>query len=322
MASMIHKLFSQLAVAPDSVRLLGSHGVKRGSVDREGGQFGAGLIRGVSLVTRGEALGYGLWLDDDFVRQVHSAAAASGERGLKARFAHPGLSADGIGTVLGRWMNPRMSGTRQVLADLHLLESAHDSPSGDLAGYVMSLAEEAPEMFAASIVFVPDEEAEEMFIAEHQREGVFVSPDRLNRAGLRHARLLDLGGADLVDTPAANAGGLFSFSRGNSLPAQADQLLDFALGVSGDAPDAESLGISPERVKQFFAGYLSRRGLSITAAAPDEPVSLDSIVARVEILEQRDAEWTEYRKLNTLEHSEIRACIAGLTTKRGGQPKC
>src|SRR5690606_29112927 len=120
-------------------------------VDRKGGKFGAGVIYGASLTTAGEALGHGEWLDQEFVESV---AMLAGEKtsGLKVRFTHPSLSADGLGTFMGRAFQGRTQGN-QALSDIHFSKSSHNTPDGDLADYVMTLAEEDPEAFAMSIVF-------------------------------------------------------------------------------------------------------------------------------------------------------------------------
>jgi hypothetical protein len=260
---MNNRLFLKVGEAPAAMRVVGPKGLARGKVVRNGGDFGAGMIAGVSLVTRGEALGHGMWLDSTFIDQVHESGVASGDAGLKARFAHPGLSDDGIGSVLGRWRNFRKSGSKQVYADLHLIEAAHVAPDGDLAEYVMQLAEDDPGLFAASIVYYPDEAAEQSFASENSDDqGRFISPDRENRANLPHARLAELLGADLVDEPAANPGGLFS--RGNALPAEAEGLLAYALGLSETAPEGgEVLGVHPERARAFVTGFLERRGIQL-----------------------------------------------------------
>jgi len=92
--------------------------------------------------------------------------------GLKSRFAHPSLSDDGVGKFLGRARDPRLDkissrdseGTRKddeitvVRADLHLDPSSRNTPSGDLGGYVMDLAESDPDAFSSSLVLQFDEE--------------------------------------------------------------------------------------------------------------------------------------------------------------------
>jgi len=47
------------------------------------------VINGFSVVTKGEALGHGLFLDDDFIDSVVKEGNKGG-KGLKVRFTHPG----------------------------------------------------------------------------------------------------------------------------------------------------------------------------------------------------------------------------------------
>src|SRR3972149_6466919 len=91
---------SVIPTKPSFLRAAPSRGAKP-IVEREGGDYGAGLIRQTAIVTRGEALGHWMWLDGVFVSTVQKQIHAS-SRGIKARFAHPSLSADGLVTVLGR----------------------------------------------------------------------------------------------------------------------------------------------------------------------------------------------------------------------------
>lgn len=90
--------------------------------------------------------------------------------GLKSRFTHPSLSGDGLGKFLGRARNPRKDtflrqgpdGEQQKLgmvrADLFLSNSASRSPDGDLAGYIMDLAEEDPDALSSSLVLKKKDE--------------------------------------------------------------------------------------------------------------------------------------------------------------------
>jgi len=258
-------------------------------VERDGGDFEAGLISGVSVITRGEALGHHLWVDQDFVEAttngINESKAQSG--GIKARFTHPGLSSDGLGTHLGRLKDARTVGDRSI-ADLHLLPSAHKTPDGDLADYVMNLAEEDPEAFGLSIVFEHDFGEEKRHQAEHTDEdGRFISPDEHNKNNFTHARMSRLRAGDVVDSPAANPQGLF---QENQEPAvQAEALLTYALGLSDERPETASFGIDPERASGFVSRFLARHGLSVTkgdampqdtatesADAPDETLSEDT----------------------------------------------
>ena len=255
---------------PRRVRLL-SRGIDLKAagkpVEREGGDAGAGLIRSFSVTSAGEALGHRIWLDQEFLRQT--AAAGNGrEGGIKARFTHPGLSGDGLGTLLGRARNFRHVKTRdQVFADLHFAASAHGTPNGDLAKYVMDMAEETPEEFGASIVFDPDRGAEQEFVGKNSdEEGTFKSPDKANARNFPHARLARLYASDVVDEPAANPAGLFSaegFAEGSELAARGEAILAYALGLSDDAPDELGWGPHPERARAFVQGFLERRNLSL-----------------------------------------------------------
>lgn len=239
-------------------------------VDRTGGQFGAGLIRGVAVCTAGEALGHDLWLDETFLAQVAGWGAAA-TRGVKARFTHPGLSADGLGTYLGRFVGFRSDGPT-VRADLHLAEAAHNSPEGDLAAYVMDLAEEDPGAFGVSIVFRHDPAAEMAFIDDHGGPTGFASPDPDNVEHYPHARLRSLDACDCVDTPAANPDGMFSaVAAGPDIPAEALALFDYALGV-GPRPLGAPLDLDPDRFRAFVARAMSLRGISFTRT---EPTNMD-----------------------------------------------
>lgn len=115
-------------------------------VDRD-----AGIIRGYAVAQRGpfKTPGRGEF-DEDGLRAIVAQMNAR-PAGLKSRFAHPGLSSDGIGTFLGRARSARLDGNT-VRADLHLDPSSRSTPSGDLGGYVMDLAQNDPEAFGSSLV--------------------------------------------------------------------------------------------------------------------------------------------------------------------------
>lgn len=264
-------------LAPTMLRV-GVAPSKAGPVTRDGGKYGAGLIEGYSVIARGEALGHGMWIDDRMLDQVAKAGAAR-KLGTKVRFTHPGMSSDGMGKLLGSAFNFRRDGDR-VIADLHLLEAAHKAPDGDLAGYVMDLAEEAPDKFGTSIVFSPDAGEEDRFRAKHtDKQGRFISPDEDNAQHLPHARLASLHASDVVDDPAANPAGLFSAeATAGSLAGEAEPLLMFAVGLSDDAPEVGALGLHPNRVRDFVAGFLERHGLSIVEreAAPEVEPAADT----------------------------------------------
>jgi hypothetical protein len=232
-------------------------------VESDSGDYNAGIIRDVAAMTEGEALGHGAWVDEAMLDQVVQSGNAQ-RSGVKVRFTHPGLSSDGLGTLLGRFKKFRREDNKAV-GDLHFLKSSHDTPSGDLANYIMALAEESPDMVAMSIVFERDIGAEKEFEGVNSDEdGVFTSPDRANTKNLPHFRLSRLRGVDVVDEPAANPEGLFAaLNDGNQLPLLAEQALDYAFRLKNEAPSAELLGIHPDRIKTFLQDYLRRRELRI-----------------------------------------------------------
>lgn len=251
-------------------------------VDRRGGDNRAGLIRGMAVVTRGEALGHGHWCDAEFLKSV-AAAMQESESGVKARFTHPDLSGDGLGKFLGRAKGGEIDGD-VVRGDLHFSKTAHETPDGDLAEYVMDLAEEDPHAFGTSIVFERDRAAEVAFRDEHSdvladEDGyfyqVFKSPDSDNQRNLPHVRLKRLWAVDAVDEPAANPGGLFH--RPNELLADGERLLTYALGLSTEAPVSAALDVDPDRLAAFVARFLDRHGLSLVPVSKERIMKLKTI---------------------------------------------
>lgn len=240
------------------------------AVDKTGGDFGGGIIRGTAAVTRGEALGHNLWLDKDFLQSVADAINAK-PQGIKSRFTHGDMSGDGLGKYLGRAKNATVDGDT-VRVDKHISMSAHNTPDGDLGGYVADLATEDPESFGNSIVFTRDRDAEEAFSVENQvqqgNKSVFLSPDDDNTNHYPHARLKILHAIDAVDDPAANPSGYFH--RGAELATEAESVAEFVLGLSDERPATVALGIDGDRAKQFVTRFLERRGLKIVPQSPKE----------------------------------------------------
>ena len=189
------------------------------------------VVMGAKVIEKGDLNDARDWtVDTDTLHQVVELAER-GKRGVKARFTHPNMSDDGLGSYLGRWTDFRVE-NNAVYADLHIADSAFDVPGkGDIATYVMDLAEEDPEAFGVSLATVLDDS---MVDAE---EGV----------PLRFAKLR---AADFVDEPAATRGGLFAISAEDprDLPAVVTRLLDAHFGKDVD----------PEVVSGRFHELLSR----------------------------------------------------------------
>ena len=235
-------------------------------VEESGGRFSSGIIRGVSLIATGEALGHEMWIDETTLAQVIEASSL-GKHGVKSRFTHPSMSSDGMGRHLGRIHDVQLSDGR-VVGDLHFAESAHNTPDGDLASYVMTLAKEDPNAAGLSIVFEHDFHSEDEFMIANGATlsrgqvdySTFQSPDPANIKNYPHVRLSKLRAADIVDEPAANPDGMFDRQ---SLARDADSFLSFAAGLTKAKPDQIMFGIDAERASQFFTRWLDSHGLSL-----------------------------------------------------------
>jgi len=287
-------------------------------VDFQGGKKKAGLISGVSVITRGEALGHDLWIDDTFVEQVGEAIQAS-NMGVKSRFTHPGLSGDGTGKFLGRFKGADL-GDGQLFSDFHISPAANKSPDGKLGDYVLELADDDPDAFGVSIAFQHDPKAEREFInanTEVDADGSqnFISPDPQNEKNYPHARLEKLRAVDVVDSPAANPNGLFH--RGDEIADEADQLLSYSLGLSDKAPALSCFDIDPDRALGFVARYLDRHDLEIKPKGHDMPKPTAELTDAV--VEAPEAEATETEETAEVETEETAGNSAEETEESPGE---
>ena len=144
--------------------------VAAGKIDAE-----AGVIRGVSLISEGPALGHGVMVDARTLQQV-KAAAEQYEGGLKVKLDHN----SGAGDIIGYVDALRIEG-KKLLGDLHLLQN---SPH---RGYVLEIAEKIPDTFGLSIAFSGPVE---------------MSSDKKTML----QRCSEIYSVDLVSEPAANEG--------------------------------------------------------------------------------------------------------------------
>lgn len=135
-------------------------------------------IEGVSIISVGEAKGHGLFVDMQTLQEVKSCAETY-KGGVKVNLDHGA----GIKDIVGFVDNFRIIG-EQLLGDLNLLENA------EKRDYILEIANKLPDTFGISIAFS--------------------GPVR-ERDGRRFASCNELYSADLVQTPAANPTGLFSF---------------------------------------------------------------------------------------------------------------
>lgn len=216
--------------------------VARGILDGKGGvNKETGIIYGFSVLTKGEARGHGLEIDEVTLDQTVELGAKTGI-GIKSRFGHPNMSNSAVGTFLGRAKNFRRD-NGVVRADLYFDKTAYKTPSGDLAGYVLDLAQSDPAAFGSSIVF--DGEPEYRF----NEDGTRKKDQATGKDLLPLARITKLWAVDVVDDPAANNGMFGAFFSETVKPsAEMTAFLDKFLS-------------SPEAVEKTIA-FLERYSLT------------------------------------------------------------
>lgn len=154
--------------------------VLEGRVDRE-----ANVIRGVAVITKGPALGHGMYVDDTTLQQVVEQAKTYAG-GLKVKLDHTNSASE----IVGYLREFRIDG-ESVRADLYLLRS---SPRRE---YILELAETIPDTFGLSIAFSGSD--------EKLGENWF-------------ARCSEIYSADIVSEPAANPSGLFQVGESQPTP--------------------------------------------------------------------------------------------------------
>lgn len=265
------------------------------------------VIYGVSALQAVEALGHRLMIDHVTLQQFVDSANGK-KNGLKSRFTHPGLSADGMGKLLGRMRNFRIEGDKAI-GDLYLSETAAKTPHGDLRDYVESLAEEDPDAFGMSIVF--NGYGAWVLSDGREEEDNGRKPDDA-RDDMPAARIVDTYAVDAVDEPAANRDGLFGAFRRttNELAAQVYAVLDGYSNIRplverfidfGDMPDefrrmADEYDIDEDKARVFAAHYLAHRQrhpaparITLAAKAADRSVHMEKELIPQDAAEQKPA---------------------------------
>ena len=144
------------------------------------GQFDteSGLIKGVSLITKGTAKGHDLVVDDTTLSQLEASLNNAKEPGVKAKLNHR----TGVEAIFGHVNNIHRCGEK-LKGDLHLLKTHKDYD------HTIELLETMPSQIGLSVAFQGDKE---------------VGAD-----GRVFARCKNIVSVDLVTDPAANPDGLF-----------------------------------------------------------------------------------------------------------------
>ena len=185
------------------------------------------IIEGVSIISVGEAKGHGLFVDDITLQEV-KACAESYAGGVKVNLDHGA----GIKDIVGFCDNFRIIG-KKLVADLNLLETA------EKRAYVLEIASRMPDTFGISIAFS--------------------GPVR-ERDGRSFASCTELYSADLVQTPAANPTGLFSFTA-KSVDTSAKEMIDDKNKMEDGEEDTVSIADIVERLTALetaFGDYKSK----------------------------------------------------------------
>lgn len=225
-----------------------------------------GVIRDVVMVQEGEAKGHGVHLDASFIEdlvaydQKHYA-----KRGVKARFGHPGMSSETMGTQMGIFKNFRvhekgMGGKMQAIADLHLLDAADESPTHPgMRSWVLKMAEERPDMLMSSIVFIPggyfqrNEEGKKVYI-----NSPYSANEKFGKVFVEFGKKGEHLATDIVEEGAATDN-LFSNQVNTHLfVAQAGEFL-------AEHPELQQfIQANPDKVISFFQGI----GVSLIQSQP------------------------------------------------------
>lgn len=221
----------------------------------------SGVIKGVSLISEGPALGHGVMVDATTLRQVMEAASKY-EGGLKVKMDHQG----GAGDIIGFVDNLRIDGTK-LLGDLNLLKN---SPHRD---YVLEIAQKIPDTFGLSIAFSG---------AVETGEGKMMLQ-----------RCSEIYSVDLVSEPAANAAGLFERRLKSFQTAEGTT-------PEEEKPEIEITIPMNDDVKKEIAGMiesammgLSERLSKLEAGAPkpeDKPAAMSSQAEMAQLAANKAAE--------------------------------
>lgn len=208
-------------------------------------------IEGVSIISVGEAKGHGLFVDMQTLQEVKSCAETY-KGGVKVNLDHGA----GIKDIVGFVDNFRIIG-EQLLGDLNLLENA------EKRDYILEIANKLPDTFGISIAFS--------------------GPIR-ERDGRRFASCNELYSADLVQTPAANPTGLFSFEA-KGVDNNFNQMEDATIEIEPKEKEDEiSIADIVSRLTALEAAFgdYKKKMEEMPAAEPENEMSEDSALSKLE----------------------------------------
>lgn len=204
----------------------------------------SGIIQNVLVVSKGEAKGHNLFLNDDFLEKT-ALLGNQAAKGIKARYGHPNMCSTALGTYIGRYHNFRKV-DNNVIADLHLDKTAKISPNGNLYDYILQLAATNPDMFGSSIAFKGGE-------VTTLTEAIENSPKTTIR---NYASIEALHAVDLVDDPAATDGLFAQFH-------QNDWAYTATLFFNQNPAIINLLANNPYVFTEFITKYLNNNNMTI-----------------------------------------------------------
>jgi hypothetical protein len=230
-------------------------------VDRE-----AGVLRGVSVITEGEAKGHGMIVDGVTLEQV-KACAETYVDGLRVKMDHY----TGIDAMVGVLRDFQIDGL-QLRADLHLIKSHDDFEK------ILEMAETMPGSFGLSISF--SGESEDVEVPSDDSEEVEPNSGELPEGGVeivRAARCMEIYSADIVDQPAANPSGLFqAMSEPETAPVE----------VPAEAP-VEEIKAEEVTAELEVKGPEGTQNIPEEAAPAEAPVEKDEEVKAEPVAEEK-----------------------------------
>ena len=241
-----------------------------------------GILQKVIVAQVGKVKSYFEQIDATTLSQIEKLGNAK-EAGIKARFGHPNMCSSSFGTYIGRFKNFQVEGEK-VFGDLHLDEVCKESPSGNLFGYIVKMAKNNPDMFGASIAFIPGEPA-------------------ITGDDYPATRIEELLATDLVDDPAAT-NSLFAV---DSFSYQATQFLDSNPAI------ASLIARKPDTIIEFMLKYFSnnqtmkkelfQRLRNLLNPAPDG-VNEDTVKNYNQTIEQLEADYQGQITLLEADHQK------------------
>ena len=236
-----------------------------------------GVLQKVIVAQSGKVKSYFEQIDPITLSQIEKLGNSK-NTGVKARFGHPNMCSSSFGTYIGRFKNFQVDGDK-VYSDLHLDEVCKESPSGNLFDYILKMAKNNPDMFGASIAFVPAEPA----ITEDEYPAT---------------RIEELLATDLVDDPAATDS-LFAV---DSFSYQATQFLNSNPAI------ASLISHKPDTIIEFMLKYFSNNQImkkelfqklkNLFNPAP-EGVNVETVSTYNQTIEQLETDYKQ--QISTLE---------------------